>query len=300
MTGPWTNPPDPTVIIVGGSGTFTGVFVYDGTPGAGNLIASVTNANGTDPFGNAYLKGITSYGTDGSYTQIAEFGASVINLQPSNEPGADFVPGEIDAISFTGPGSGQTAEVVVTAPTDNNIVGDQAATLVVTNRGTGTQCRAELDGDLVELNGIVEYNNAVEASSVQTDSGTVTSTTYTPTRTGSANTVGAGFFTPPSGKVKLFWQCGVSNSSTTAFTLISFEVRTGGLVGSGTVVFAANDNVTIQHSGTTAEESKNAFYPLDAGQLSANTQYNVRLMYRVSAGTGTINRPRLMVEPIPG
>lgn len=51
-------------------GTFTGTdfiinssgaFFYSGTPANGNLIASITSANGTDGFGNSYIAGITSY-----------------------------------------------------------------------------------------------------------------------------------------------------------------------------------------------------------------------------------------------
>lgn len=39
-----------------------GIFVYNGTPAAGNLVASMTVTNGTDSFGNAYLgPGIFAY-----------------------------------------------------------------------------------------------------------------------------------------------------------------------------------------------------------------------------------------------
>lgn len=40
------------VIIVGANG---GIFVYSGTPAAGNLIATVSSSPGTDNFGNPYL-----------------------------------------------------------------------------------------------------------------------------------------------------------------------------------------------------------------------------------------------------
>lgn len=38
-----------------------GLFVYDGVPANGNLIANISAAAGTDEFGNAYLAGIVSY-----------------------------------------------------------------------------------------------------------------------------------------------------------------------------------------------------------------------------------------------
>ncbi len=43
----------------------TGFFLYSGTPGAGNLINSVTNFSGTDPYGNIYLTGSASYSNAG-------------------------------------------------------------------------------------------------------------------------------------------------------------------------------------------------------------------------------------------
>jgi hypothetical protein len=43
------------------SGTDEGVFVYNGTPASGNLVASVTGMSGTDSEGNAYLAGVASY-----------------------------------------------------------------------------------------------------------------------------------------------------------------------------------------------------------------------------------------------
>lgn len=46
-------------VIVDGAGQ--GVFVYNGTPALGNLVASIVDANGTDAQGNAYLGGTTSY-----------------------------------------------------------------------------------------------------------------------------------------------------------------------------------------------------------------------------------------------
>lgn len=57
------------VIISGANG---GLFIYSGTPAAGNLIASIAAAPGTDPYGNAYLDGVVTYGTGtppNSFTQ---------------------------------------------------------------------------------------------------------------------------------------------------------------------------------------------------------------------------------------
>lgn len=50
------------VIIFGNTG---GLFVYSGTPAFGNLITTITATSGTDPYGNAYLGGITEYASIG-------------------------------------------------------------------------------------------------------------------------------------------------------------------------------------------------------------------------------------------
>lgn len=57
-------------VIVVGTGTNSGIFVYSPTRGAGNLIATITAGPGTDPFGNAYLGGVTAY------SQVATFAAA--------------------------------------------------------------------------------------------------------------------------------------------------------------------------------------------------------------------------------
>jgi hypothetical protein len=45
-------------------GVNDGLFVYNGAPAAGNLIASIASTSGTDPYGNKYLPGVTVYSSD--------------------------------------------------------------------------------------------------------------------------------------------------------------------------------------------------------------------------------------------
>lgn len=47
-----------------------GLFVYNGTPANGNMIASIAATAGTDGFGNAYQATITSYSSPTDYVQI--------------------------------------------------------------------------------------------------------------------------------------------------------------------------------------------------------------------------------------
>lgn len=60
----------------------SGAFFYNGTPASGNLIASITTASGTDPYGNPYQSTITGYKSGTSaFTQIAN---GIIKLQDTS------------------------------------------------------------------------------------------------------------------------------------------------------------------------------------------------------------------------
>ena len=48
----------------------SGAFFYSPSEGAGNLINSITNSSGTDPFGNIYLNGSASYGGNQATTSV--------------------------------------------------------------------------------------------------------------------------------------------------------------------------------------------------------------------------------------
>lgn len=52
----------------------SGVFFYNGTPAAGNLVLSIAAAAGTDQFGNAYLADLEILGPNGSFINLADNG----------------------------------------------------------------------------------------------------------------------------------------------------------------------------------------------------------------------------------
>jgi hypothetical protein len=64
VTQPWSNQAVSLIVIQAGGG-FTGLFEYSPTPGFGNLVYSVAPQTGTDPYGNAYRAGGTSYTQSG-------------------------------------------------------------------------------------------------------------------------------------------------------------------------------------------------------------------------------------------
>jgi hypothetical protein len=73
-----------------------GAFFYSGTPAAGNLIASIASAAGTDGFGNAYLAGITSY-TAGLTANLFD---GELNLTATGSFSAGQILAEAGAISM--------------------------------------------------------------------------------------------------------------------------------------------------------------------------------------------------------
>jgi len=90
-------------------GTFTGnnfvinnsgEFFYSGTPAAGNLIASIATAAGTDVSGNAYLAGITSYrnvgGTFIAANQNPTTGGAVTIYSAASEAGPWTIQGNLN------------------------------------------------------------------------------------------------------------------------------------------------------------------------------------------------------------
>lgn len=82
----WSNPgPASQVIIAGPSGE---LFVYSASnPALGNLLAAISGAAGTDPYGNGFEKGITLIGHNGQ----------VLWFDPAGNPLA-FLPGGLGII----------------------------------------------------------------------------------------------------------------------------------------------------------------------------------------------------------
>lgn len=104
------------VIIQGSSANgSTGLFAYSGTPASGNLVYSVAAVAGTDPYGNAYLAGATSYTASGGIFYAAQVNGQTITLT--------------SAASAAGPYSTVNATIALDATFTNLVI--QAANSVV-------------------------------------------------------------------------------------------------------------------------------------------------------------------------
>lgn len=141
-----------------------------------------------------------------------------------------------------------------------------------------------------------DFQNLEVQSHAPLDSGTTTATTFTTTRSGATSPVGIAFTAPPSGKVDVHMAAALINSGTgaTNYTLVGFQVKTGAVLGSGSTVQSASDSLTLQNLGT--ETRRYGASSLVPG-LNPGSSYNVTLMYRVGAGTGTILRVECVLTP---
>lgn len=78
MTIPWSNQGISLLIIQAGTG-FSGLFVYNGAPATGNLIASIAPGAGTDPYGNAYPQGIMDQSPGGTLQAVLNGASLTLN-----------------------------------------------------------------------------------------------------------------------------------------------------------------------------------------------------------------------------
>lgn len=144
-----------------------------------------------------------------------------------------------------------------------------------------------------ELNQITAALNVASASNADPTTRTTTSASFTTALT-AANICGTSFVAPPSGIVEVHWAAYMFNSGSN-FTQTSPSVRTGGTVGSGTVILASADARSTTHNGTTGER-EGAMTRVTG--LTAGATYNVALEHRVGAGTGSFQNREVTVVPL--
>lgn len=126
---------------------------------------------------------------------------------------------------------------------------------------------------------------------------TITSTSYAP----GSPVVGFTFVAPPSGKVFITISGNVQQNNNGWHTALSYELKTGGTIGSGTSVqVGAFTRAVVAGQGVTsggpayASASKRG---LVTGLTAGNT-YNVRAVHRVTGGSGELEFRSLTVEPV--
>lgn len=141
-----------------------------------------------------------------------------------------------------------------------------------------------------------KFATGVTVTATQNASGTTIATSYTATLTG-GTTCSATFVAPPSGQVMVHNTANISNSTSSGI-LMGFEIRAGAVVGSGSVVVAADDDDANSGSGVASVGRRATVTTPVLSGLTPGATYNIRQMFRVSTGTGTFLSKRLTVSPL--
>ena len=164
--GAWSNQLVDLIILSAAASGFSGFFAYSPAPGAGNLIASIAAAGGTDPYGNHYQPGFVTYSGPNFWDQLlaGQLNFHVTAGQPTPASVASNVAGAI-AITSGSAGIGDNqGEVLIESAQAND----------------GTNRLIELLADqllmpvlvLAVAGGIITINNSLVISSNLTVNGT--------------------------------------------------------------------------------------------------------------------------------
>lgn len=128
----------------------------------------------------------------------------------------------------------------------------------------------------------------------QNTAGTTSSSAYTNTLTGGTAAFRA-FVAPPSGAVLIHSMCELFNSTSGQLTICSIRVMTGAIANSGSTVLAVSDDEAIMSTSTVS--NRYGVVSMVTGMTSGST-YHVQQFYRVTGGTGTFGRKKLIVSPV--
>lgn len=136
--------------------------------------------------------------------------------------------------------------------------------------------------------------DSVPAAVTASDSGAVSTTSST--FVALAGDPGVAFTAPPSGRVLVTIGSAFDGNAADTWSMMGFQIRTGSVVGSGTIVYAANDNDTCGIMGT--NDAANGRSTL-VTSLIAGTSYNAQALYKRFSGSGTAFYARRTISVIP-
>lgn len=144
--------------------------------------------------------------------------------------------------------------------------------------------------------------SAINALSVAIASEATTQPAYSSTTfTAGSQTCAVAFVAPPSGVVAVHWKSYFQAGINDKMSFVGVEIRTGAVIGSGSVVVAANSTDAIAIAGTVTSgvplRLKGSTYKLITA-LTGGASYHARLMYQTESGGNIIVFTReVMVVP---
>jgi len=281
---------------------------------SGHLI--LTTRGGTDidagspsfsvPDASTTVKGIVELAT----TAETSAGTDAVRaVTPAGLAGAisDVVPdasttveGKVELATNTEAVTGtDTVRAVTPAGLNAALVAYIAATVL--NDLSDVVISSPAAGHTLQHNGTNWVNGVMTTQeSEQVATATLTSTSYTSSLT-SGTSPGLTFKAPPSGKVLIHWSSYLTHTVANGFTYMSFDLKTGTSIGSGTSVVAASDTnaITNRPSGAgSVDDAQFGSTKLITG-LTPGNDYNVIGMFKIiTAGTGTTLNRRIIVQPV--
>lgn len=156
----------------------------------------------------------------------------------------------------------------------------------------GQDLAEAINDEIVRVDAGVAALLPATIAGTQSTTGTTTSTSYTATLTG-GTACSAVFTASASGKTLVLNNCECLNSGG-GFSVCTIQVRTGAVVGTGTIVLTAADTEGIVNTGTSS--NRVGISRLLEG-LTPAAQYNVQQLFKVQSGTGTFLRKHLIAAP---
>lgn len=127
--------------------------------------------------------------------------------------------------------------------------------------------------------------------------GTTASSTYTNTLT-TTGIHGVAFVAPPSGTVLVEGRATVRNTGVASYSIVDFEVKTGGTIGSGSTVRGPDDGTAGVHQSATAQNQSSVLTGDLVTGLTPGGVYNAALTYHTgSGGTSGVTRRHITVIP---
>lgn len=146
MSG-WSNQEIALLVLSAGLIGFSGLFAYSPTPGAGNLIFSLSASAGHDPFGNLYPVGVTLYqSTPLQFANLSQpFSTNPTVTASQNAGSAQLVLSSgADSTNTTGvlvlvdSGNAQGASAQITSPARMVVAGESWHAVTLPPGMTGT------------------------------------------------------------------------------------------------------------------------------------------------------------------
>lgn len=151
-----------------------------------------------------------------------------------------------------------------------------------------------LNEGFLSVTGEILWDSAFAQEAIDDTGFSNASTTFV--TTGGA-VLGFAFTLPPSGRAMLQFSGRIVNNGANT-THLCPQIRTGGTVNAGTIVIAAQDSRSLSTLGTSQQHFGSSML-LDANVygLTPGDVYNVTLLHRVTAGTGSYAYRKISISP---